>query len=87
MEVLPFAYPFVSKKLENMGADPKIRILKNGNIFVSDNGNYIIDCNMKIKDAKEAEKMLNSIPGIVENGIFTKFSKIIIGSENGAKTL
>jgi ribose 5-phosphate isomerase len=38
---------------------------------------------MKLEDPKSMEKYLKSIPGIIENGIFTKFSTIIVGTEDG----
>ena len=43
-----------------------------GQPFVTDEGNYIIDCSYrKIDDAGYLEAELNRIPGIVENGLFT----------------
>ena len=87
VEVLPFAYAFVNKTLKKFGLKPKIRLLENENPFISDNGNYLIDCTMKIENPKKVEEWINSIPGVVENGIFTKFSKIIVGTEEGSYEL
>jgi ribose 5-phosphate isomerase len=42
---------------------------------------------MKITNAKKMEQDINSIPGSVENGIFTKFSKVIVGTETGSREL
>jgi len=33
------------------------------------------------------EQDINYIPGVVENGMFTKFSKVIVGTETGFKEL
>ena len=54
---------------------------------ISDNGSFIIDCDMKLEDPKKTEELLKSMPGIIENGIFTKFDLIIVGSEKGHRTL
>ena len=50
---------------------------------ISDNGSFIIDCDMKLDDPKKMENWLKSMPGIIENGIFTKFDRIIVGTEKG----
>lgn len=88
VECLPFAYSTVMKAMEGMGAKPKLRS-GGGKVgpVVSDNGNFILDCEMKITNAKKLEQDINSIPGVVENGIFTKFSKIIVGTESGSREL
>jgi len=88
VEVLPFSYSLVMKQLEGMGAKPVLRTGgKKVGPVVSDNGNFLIDAEMEINDAKKLEIELNQIPGVVENGIFTKFSKIIVGDEKGHKEL
>ncbi len=83
IEVLPFAYASVLRALKKYSHLANLRLDKNGVLKISDNGNYLIDCEMSIKNPKKTEIELNSIPGIVENGIFTKFDKIIIGTEKG----
>ena len=54
---------------------------------ISDNGSLIIDCDMELEDPKKTEQWLKSMPGIIENGIFTKFDTIIVGSDKGHRTL
>ncbi len=49
--------------------------------FVTDQGNHIIDVkNLKINNPKELEIKINSIPGVVDNGIFSinKPDKVIV---------
>ena len=88
VEVLPFSYSLVMKQLEEMGAKPVLRTGgKKVGPVVSDNGNFLIDAEMGINDAKKLETELNQIPGVVENGIFTKFSKIIVGGDKGHREL
>jgi ribose 5-phosphate isomerase A len=81
LEVLPFAAPMVLKRLSKY--NPKIRMAerKLGPV-VSDNGSFIIDMNMKVESPEKLEQEFNSIPGIIENGIFTKFDMIIVGKKD-----
>ncbi|MCD4740826.1 ribose-5-phosphate isomerase RpiA [archaeon] len=82
VEVLPFAYERVRKELEEKFE----RVVKRD--FVTDNGNYILDCHGKIKEPEKLELMLNNIPGEVENGLFTRnVSEVIVGTKEGIKRL
>ena len=68
--------------------NPRIRMAKKKlGPVISDNGCFIIDCDMKVEDPKGMERWLKSIPGIIENGIFTKFDIIIVGNEKGHRIL
>lgn len=86
VEVVPFARESVARELGKMGFEPELRVggKKLGPV-VTDNGNFIFDCEGNIpKDAAKLEKELNSIPGVVENGIFSRYFKIVIGNEKGS---
>jgi ribose 5-phosphate isomerase A len=86
LEVLPFAAPLIMKQLKQYA--PRIRMAKAKlGPVISDNGCFIIDCDMVLDDPKETERSLKSIPGIIENGIFTKFDIIIVGNEKGHRIL
>ncbi|MFH0971450.1 MAG: ribose-5-phosphate isomerase RpiA [Candidatus Micrarchaeota archaeon] len=82
LEILPFAFPFVEKVLKN-GLKVKVELRRkgNGDVFISDNGNFIADAQIKaILNPAKLEDQLNSIPGIVGNGIFSKnVSAVIVG--------
>ena len=73
-----------------MGANPIIRMAerKDGPV-ITDNGNFIIDAKFdKIESPEHLEIDLNSIPGVVENGIFSNMvDKVIIGTKDGIKEL
>ncbi len=86
LEVVPFAAPLIIRQLKKF--NPKIRMAKAKlGPVISDNGSFIIDCQMKLENPKKTEDWLKSIPGIIENGIFTKFDLIIIGNEKGYRIL
>ena len=71
VEVIPFGWQVIFKQLETLGGSPNLR-LKQGQALRTDQGNYIIDCQFsQIIDAVQLEQLLNMIPGVVENGLFT----------------
>ncbi|HID72828.1 TPA: ribose-5-phosphate isomerase RpiA [Candidatus Micrarchaeota archaeon] len=86
LEVLPFAAPIVLRHLKKH--KPKIRMAtgKLGPV-ISDNGSFIIDCHMRLEKPEEMEIELNTMPGVIENGIFTRFDLIIVGNEKGHRAL
>ncbi len=91
VEIIPFAYGFVARAIEGIGGECVLR-QGSGKLgpVISDNGNFIADCSFGvIEDPKELEVKLNSIPGVVENGIFRSdmVDRAIIGSKDGAKIL
>tara|TARA_Y100000768_G_scaffold129946_1_gene96511 strand:+ start:2250 stop:2912 length:663 start_codon:yes stop_codon:yes gene_type:complete len=68
VEVIEIARSAISRELMKMGGKP---IFRNG--FKSDNGNQIIDIhNLPMDVPFELEALINNIPGVVENGIFSK---------------
>ena len=71
VEVIPFGWQVIFNQLETLGGSPDLR-LKQGQALRTDQGNYIIDCRFsQIIDAVQLEQLLNMIPGVVENGLFT----------------
>lgn len=88
VEVHPQAIHQVSRKLENFGT-PTLRTVRgkgiqNGDqVFITESGNVIFDLKTKVKEPVALEKMLNQIPGVMENGIFTK-ECIVLGRPVGA---
>ena len=75
VEIHPFGRFAVKKKLEDIGGHPKLRFLKKGYPFITENGNLILDTAfddlIKEYDIATLEKEIKSIPGVIENGIFS----------------
>ncbi|MFQ6127526.1 MAG: ribose-5-phosphate isomerase RpiA [Thermoplasmata archaeon] len=88
VEVLPFGWGAVMKKIEKMGAQVGLRRSKKIP-FVSDNGNYILDSKFEeIASPKRLERKLNNIPGVVENGLFLKLANLVlVGTEQGVEKM
>ncbi|AXI11188.1 ribose 5-phosphate isomerase A [Oceanobacillus zhaokaii] len=84
VEVLPFGWEVTAKNIALLGAQPIIR-KKDEQIFVSDNGNYILDCSFgEINDPKKLHKQLIQLVGVVETGLFVNMANTVIVS-NGSE--
>ncbi len=73
IEIHPFAIHIVRKKLEDIGGRPKMRMLKEGYPYVTENGNFMLDTLFDFSsDIRQQEVELKNIAGVVEVGLFTK---------------
>jgi ribose 5-phosphate isomerase A len=80
VEVLQFAADAVKRELEGMGAKSAEFRMSEGKKFISDNGNFMLDAVFDgIPAPAKMERDLKLIPGVVENGIFTRKCKVIVG--------
>ncbi|MEM4577021.1 MAG: ribose-5-phosphate isomerase RpiA [Candidatus Nezhaarchaeales archaeon] len=91
VEVLPFAYRYVMKRLRELGGEPELREagrFKDGPL-VTDNGNFIIDVRFNpIDNPKELETKIKEIPGVVEVGIFCNIADVVyVGRPSGVEVL
>jgi len=88
VEVTKFGWNATMKSLENLGCVPELRTIT-GEPYITDNQNYIIDCDFgKIDEPENLEKEINLIPGVVENGLFIDLvDEVIVGSKQGIMTL
>ena len=92
VEVVPEARVTATKSLIALGAKPILRegVRKAGPV-ITDNGNLILDCLWEAApeggspiDPAEMETAINLIPGVVENGFFTKnIPTVYIAAEDG----
>ncbi|MDH5656990.1 MAG: ribose-5-phosphate isomerase A, partial [Spirochaetia bacterium] len=79
VEVIPYAITLVEQKLKDLGASEVVlrNAVKKDGPIVTDNGNFVFDAKFNISDPIELEAKINSIPGVVENGIFSKNSGVV----------
>ena len=85
IEVIELARSAISREMMRMGGRPVYR-----NNFVTDNGNQIIDVHhLDLKIPYETEQLINNIPGVVENGIFSsrKADIILQSSDDGVEVI
>lgn len=85
IEVVPFGWRTTARRIEAIGASIAVRTARTGEPFVTDNGNYILDCAFGTLDDPEAlERQLDGTVGIVEHGLFLGMaSRIIVGRSRG----
>jgi ribose 5-phosphate isomerase A len=78
VEVVPFGWELTVRKLQAAGCRTSVR-MKDDAFFITDNGNYIIDCHFEaIASPAELQDHLNQIPGVVENGLFVGMASTVI---------
>ncbi|HED16218.1 MAG TPA: ribose-5-phosphate isomerase RpiA [Gammaproteobacteria bacterium] len=85
VEVIPMARSYVARELVKLGGQP---VYREG--FVTDNGNIILDIRMlSIINPPELEEKLNSITGVVTNGLFAlrPADVLLLGTPGGVKKL
>jgi ribose 5-phosphate isomerase A len=71
VEIISFARTVVEKTIVSLGATPKLRTKADGSVFLTDNGNPILDCSFgKIAVPAALALALSNTPGIVEHGLF-----------------
>lgn len=85
IEVMPFAWQLVKKQLEAVGGHGDLRQNANKNGFaISSQGSLILDMSFDEHiDAETLNFTLNSIPGIVEHGIFYGLATTVLVGIDG----
>ncbi len=85
VEIVPFARPVVERKLASLGATPKLRLKPDGQTYVTDNGNHILDASFgKIANPASVARSLSETPGVVEHGLFIGLAKIAMVGKDGS---
>jgi len=89
VEVAQFGWQATAGALERLGSRPELRCAASGQPFVTDGGNFILDCLFgPIDDPPETERRIKSIVGVVENGLFVgRSSAVIVASQDGIEVL
>jgi ribose 5-phosphate isomerase A len=85
VEVVPFGLALVVKRLAELGMPGEEPLKKpDGGLFVSDNGNYILEPHVgPITDPAKLDRDLRDIPGVVGTGLFLKMAHMVIVEDDG----
>jgi len=86
VEVIPFAWGLARMRLMDVAQRAELRRANDGELYVTDNGNLILDCHFPdgIDDAATLDRRIDEIPGVVENGLFVDLTDIVIvGLDDG----
>ena len=89
VEVIPFACPVVQEQIAALGGRPVLRVRTPPNPFLTDEGNYILDCHFEtIADPERLAAQLNAIPGVVEHGLFLQMAtRVLVGRGDEVEVL
>lgn len=95
VEVVPFGLNATCNMIEMLAADAgcqgeiRVRRREDGSLFMTDSGNFILDCAFgRIDDPESLDEALKFIPGVVENGLFLGIADVaIIAGQDGVKVL
>jgi ribose 5-phosphate isomerase A len=89
VEVVPFAYKHVLKKLAKNGIEATLRLTEEKKPYLTDEENMILDLHLRqIQSPPQLADWLTQIPGIVEHGLFIDLiNEVMVGEKNLCKIL
>jgi len=85
VEVVQFGWQATAAALAKLGAEPVLRHAHEDHPFITDGGNYTLDCRFpRIDDAGELERRIISIVGVVDCGLFIRrASAVVVAAGDG----
>jgi ribose 5-phosphate isomerase A len=89
VEVVQFGWQATARQLSKLGATPTLRRNSDGQPYISDGGNYILDCAFDPSVSPDLlAQNLDHVIGVVEHGLFIGFaSEVHIASPAGVRVL
>lgn len=87
VEVVRFGWSRARAHLESLGARVVPRALPDGELFVTDEGHYVLDAFFgPIDDPRSLAGKIRSFTGVVEHGLFLGIaSRVVVASKDGIK--
>lgn len=72
VEIVQMGWKHTARELERLGLKPELRVGEGDAPFVTDGGNYIVDCGVAggIDDPRELAKRIKLVTGVVDHGLF-----------------
>jgi ribose 5-phosphate isomerase A len=85
IEVMQFGVERTMRAIQQVGLEPSLRRTTDGSIFVTDNGQFIVDAAFRVSiEPARLASALDSITGIVEHGLFLGMAHaVIVGRRDG----
>ncbi len=86
--VLAFGLASIRGELRNLGLNGVVRRSLDGHLFLTDNGSLVIDVTLGDQDLNELACVLNSIPGVLDHGLFlTEADEVLVEGASGITRL
>lgn len=95
VEVVQFAHGATARAVaetfvsNGISVEPRLRTRTDGAPYLTDNGNFILDCaNSGIADPAALARLLDGIPGVVDHGLFVGLCfAVYLGSDEGVAVI
>ena len=89
VETIQLATPLVTRKLIELGLNPVQRYHPDGSVYITDEGNYILDCVCgEITDPARTAEEIRHVVGVVEHGLFLNMATLaLIAGDDGVQEL
>ena len=79
VEVVPMASRLLVEQLKALGGTPALRHGADGEVFVTEEGNSILDCAFgAIADPPRLAQELAMMPGVIEHGLFLDLADVVV---------
>jgi ribose 5-phosphate isomerase A len=87
VEVIQMALPLVTRKLTELGLNPAKRLHKDGSDYLTDEGNFILDCACgAIPEPETTAAAIRGVVGVVEHGLFLGMARLALVAGDGGVT-
>ncbi len=87
VEIVSFGAPATRLKIETLGYKSAWRLHEDGSLYVTENGNLLLDLSFEtpLSMPEEVHEELIHLPGVVDTGFFFQMAgRIVIGWQNGS---
>jgi ribose 5-phosphate isomerase A len=86
VEIVRFAWRDTERRLRSLVPDTELRVSERGDVVVTDEGNYILDCELpQSGDLTALAAALKAEVGVVEHGLFIGMTSLaLLGNEDGS---
>ncbi len=90
VEIIPYGSNTTKKRLDSLGYVTTWRKTKSGDLFVSDNKNFILDIRFPSPpdSPEKEERKIIAVPGVIDTGFFFHLAgRVIVGYPNGTASV
>lgn len=82
--ILAYGLASIREHLRSIGLNGVVRRSMDGHLFLTDNGNLVLDFMIEDQNVEELASILDSIPGLVDHGIFlSECDELVIEKATG----
>lgn len=89
IEVVTFGWTHTCANLTALGGEPQRRTKEDGSPYLTDGGNYLLDCRFPpIDDPRALAEEIKRITGVVEHGLFVEIAdRVVVAGKGGVRVV